>query len=640
MNARAASPGPAAAAISDGTPGGAVVAPQRRWLAWLIAVVVTPLAFLALLMLVDRPPSLADDLRVRRAWQLLDAGDRVPARADRRWTPIEVPRVEPPTTGSALQSSWYAIEPTLAQRSHERLAIYVPEPSGNLLVYVNGVKVADGGPVRYPATHHVFPLLFQLPERALAQPDAQLLLRVVRDGVSRRLPELYLGPAAMLEPVHARWWWVQAGSVRVVMLVASSLCLLALSFFLLRPADRAYGWFAAALGFWIAHIVRDHLVELPVPRPLWTALTNVALAAFVCCAIVFVHRFVGVRRPTFERAAAAVVAGGGVVVVLLAWRWGWTYNALVGRTWVPLINAGGLYLVWQLVRAARAQPSVDRFALLAAAAATSLIGLRDFVYDIDLLPIGSMFYLGYALALVVCVFGAIVVRRFARAVTETERLNRELERRVADKSRELEANHARVRALEQEQARRRERERIMREVHDGIGGQLVQGLAVAERGGDRTVLREVFETCLADLRMMVDAVDAGDADVLNLLARFRHRIGRRLDAAGVELEWRVSDLSPSTLRAGEGVHVLRILQEAFANALRHSGGTRITVVTGSERDGSVWIEVRDDGSGLQEGSQGHGLDGMRARAAQLGGELRIDSSASGCTIRLRLPRSA
>jgi signal transduction histidine kinase len=86
------------------------------------------------------------------------------------------------------------------------------------------------------------------------------------------------------------------------------------------------------------------------------------------------------------------------------------------------------------------------------------------------------------------------------------------------------------------------------------------------------------------------------------------------------------------------LHVLRTLQEAFTNVLKHAKAARIRVSTRAE-DGRVLIDVTDDGIGIAgpSGPAGHGLANMRRRMAALGGELQLRGSAEGTTVTLSLP---
>jgi len=86
--------------------------------------------------------------------------------------------------------------------------------------------------------------------------------------------------------------------------------------------------------------------------------------------------------------------------------------------------------------------------------------------------------------------------------------------------------------------------------------------------------------------------------------------------------------------------VFRLIQESVSNACKHADPSSIRVAVREDGDG-VRAEVVDDGRGFEPATvdEGWGLRGMRERAAEVGGDLEIDSGARGTTVRLRLPRA-
>lgn len=86
--------------------------------------------------------------------------------------------------------------------------------------------------------------------------------------------------------------------------------------------------------------------------------------------------------------------------------------------------------------------------------------------------------------------------------------------------------------------------------------------------------------------------------------------------------------------------VYRVAQEAVANVLQHATASRMEV-TLQRKDGSVLLEIIDDGVGFQSArpiNSGFGLQGMQTRARQLGGMCQIESRPNhGTTVRLQLP---
>jgi signal transduction histidine kinase len=111
-------------------------------------------------------------------------------------------------------------------------------------------------------------------------------------------------------------------------------------------------------------------------------------------------------------------------------------------------------------------------------------------------------------------------------------------------------------------------------------------------------------------------------------------------ARGQQIALEVKEGFPSEPLGGTGAQLLRILQEALANARRHSGARSVLVSLRSEGNDLV-AEVSDDGQGLAPDSvPGVGLRSMRERAVSLGGTLEVDSEPGrGTRVRVRVPMS-
>lgn len=232
-------------------------------------------------------------------------------------------------------------------------------------------------------------------------------------------------------------------------------------------------------------------------------------------------------------------------------------------------------------------------------------------------------------------------RRVARALAESERMNAELEERVRQKQRELERNFEKLQELSRDAAVAEERQRIMTDMHDGIGAHLIAALSLVESdGASSREIAAVLRECIDDLRLAIDSLDSTDNELLPALGNFRYRLEGRLRTVGIELVWKVGDvpelsyLSPRNL-----LHILRILQEAFANVLKHAQATQVILETGlSPNQRQAFIRVSDNGKGFAPPEvDGRGLGNMARRAALFGGELRVSPSGQGTTVELLLP---
>lgn len=189
-----------------------------------------------------------------------------------------------------------------------------------------------------------------------------------------------------------------------------------------------------------------------------------------------------------------------------------------------------------------------------------------------------------------------------------------------------------------------ERQRLARDLHDTVKQKvfaLSLQLAAAREGGadgarqqqrlaEAATLVEEIQRELGDqLRELRE--DAGAAE--DLVPELQRRLDDFARRSGLEVL--PSLPAQLNLKPAQTESVLRIVDEALANAWRHSSATQVRVdVRRSDR----WVElvIADDGhGGARESSLGMGIANMRQRAAGLpGGEFALDSGAAGTTLRM------
>ena len=105
----------------------------------------------------------------------------------------------------------------------------------------------------------------------------------------------------------------------------------------------------------------------------------------------------------------------------------------------------------------------------------------------------------------------------------------------------------------------------------------------------------MLRECLDDLRLMVDSLTPVEQYLLAVLGNLRYRLEGRLKYQGIRLDWRVTELPPlASLTPQTVLHILRILQEAFTNILKHAQADTILVETGATEK-HIFIRVSDNG---------------------------------------------
>jgi len=234
----------------------------------------------------------------------------------------------------------------------------------------------------------------------------------------------------------------------------------------------------------------------------------------------------------------------------------------------------------------------------------------------------------------------LVAERYSRSVADYRALNANLSQRVAEREQQLHQAFDALQLQQQEQAVLTERQRIMREIHDGVGSQLVGLLSmVSQPEPDPAALQEHVKQALDEMRMAVDSLQPMHGDLVAVLATLRYRLQPRLQAAGIQVRWDVSQLPPLPQLSPQSVlQVQRILLEAFTNVLKHARATEVAVqarwVDGSGGQvPSVVLSLTDNGVGLpaEPATGGHGVSNMQSRAAAIGAVLRVEPGEAGGT---------
>ena len=224
-------------------------------------------------------------------------------------------------------------------------------------------------------------------------------------------------------------------------------------------------------------------------------------------------------------------------------------------------------------------------------------------------------------------------RRDAR---DAQRLRREVDHQRV----RIAADYAHLQRQREQIVVAEERRRIVRDMHDGLGAQLLSASAQLRGRPDLPPERvaEMLDDALQELRGVLDVLstepndDPDDDPISALLGTLRWRMAPALRARGIELRW-CSEPLPAQFLASDAarMHLLRLWQEGFTNVLKHSAARQAVFEAGVTPDG-VHMTLRDDGWGFAAGqTEGIGLGSMRARAAAIGAQLVIDSEPGGGT---------
>ncbi|MEM6707920.1 MAG: ATP-binding protein [Pseudomonadota bacterium] len=596
---------------------------------WGALYVAIPLLVLLLLHRFDQEIPLPDALWAVDPEVVVSHRERPPVTG---WSPVSQ-RHAPPSGQRPFLSFWYRVP---LPSSREALGLYIPYPAANLDVWVNEHRLALTGPMTRPLPYLQNPYLLPLPP--VDTDDAYVYVRVARYVDNLSVPATAVGPLQQLLPAWERLTTIWVRVPLALLLVMGVILLFVAVLYVLNPRESAYAWYLATMTIWMLHTGHAQIEHIFLPHTLWFSLTYLFIT-WAVTELVFINRFFDLPMPATERWVVAVTAVLCLMLLGIAATGSFDAMSVFGRTvftgWCFSVSV--LITVRYLVAVLR-RWSFESLTLWLTSGVVGVVAVRDILFQTfgaERIG-GTTYYLQYVALLPLGLFGIHLVRRFSRALRTASLRNDELDRLVDERTRALATSYETL----SEEVRRRtvaeERTRLMRDMHDGLGGQLVQALALSEQGSDRELERSL-RLALDDLRLIVDSLSPDNAHLSDLLASFRHRSSKALARAGFDVSWVIDDsvlnLDVSPQRA---LNLLRILQEAVTNAIRHSHGQLISI--GFYAEGAqLRMSVRDNGCGIHATSFGRGLDNMRVRAREIGGSLAIVPAVRGTHIEVRLP---
>jgi signal transduction histidine kinase len=384
-----------------------------------------------------------------------------------------------------------------------------------------------------------------------------------------------------------------------------------------------------------------------VPWPLWGAVVAVCYAVHIGLIARFVLLVLDRNPPWLVR--SIYVALGLSVTLACA-----SFALALPKLWTAglvVLQAISIVCLPYVVHGALVARRRIAGVLMAAGTLAILAGAHDLLL-VRMGLFGGAYYTltPHAMFFFVMILAGLVVERYSRTVADYSALNANLAARVAEREEQLRGAFETVRQQREQQAVLLERQRIMREIHDGVGSQLVGLLnVVTQATPDRSVVEEHVKLALDEMRMAVDSLQPTQDDLSTVLATLRYRLQPRLDAARIELVWDVDVIPPvAPFAAQAALQLQRILLEAFTNVLKHAAATRIVMQVswhGEQTPPLVRIVLTDNGRGLPaapvaDRPAGHGIANMRSRALAIGARLHIetaDAPAGGTRVLLDWP---
>ncbi len=521
------------------------------------------------------------------------------------------------------------------------IGIFIPRLADNAVLMVNGARLSppDGAFSDNPDRTGVVGLFYEIPSQLLVQGTNTFNLAVVRACCRAFVNAVYAGPLPQMRPIgeFARWFrvelaWIIIATSALVGMIATSLLSL--------ERNRPLIWSVVACSATVALGTYFYLDSGSLIPTIWRTWYGHVLGAIIgyLSFLSLVNAWTDGPKWVYRVIIIVSVVTIGTTALAVPFV-GYEQALNFERLFLVVIMAAAILGVWALLFAYVQTRETARYWQAGLLLISSVAAIIDYVYALQL-RVQPIYFVPFSNLTLMAAIGFALAQRGARLYLEAEAANLTLAQRIETKEQELVVAAAALRAQEAQTAIEAERARIMRDMHDGMGGQLLSLLVqTRDETTSRNELEQSVEAAIGDLRLLIDSLDSVGDSLDVALAVFRDRLAPRLRSLGVTIEWHNKLLKPTSGHTPSTIlNVYRILQEAMANAVRHSGATKIifTVAPSATTD-MIDIIVQDNGKGFaQDATMGRGLANMRRRAEEIGGTLKVDSSANGTQICLIL----
>ena len=562
----------------------------------------------------------------------------IPAGHAPGWQTVNLTDRWPLSRYESGRHGWYHATFLIDEIPRELLAIYLRRLNMNAEIFLNGEKVASGGRFTEPISRNWnYPMYAEPVLSQWRVGDNDIHIRHISYPGYGYISPIYVGPAMLLADEYDLHRFLQVEIAQYLFPLTFTIGLFIFAIWLLRRQDYSYLWFALAVVSWSVYIVNMFVQDLIVPTKVWEWCAHFSFELWVVSFSVFLHLFAGQSmkwRRVFYAAFLLLVAVTYAVSDLTQLKTAARYLHGAG-VFIGLSVLVSLIGTWLRTR------STTVLVLMGGLLVLLLTGIHDWMFQYGFVGVTGQLSLHLHYYCAPLVFGFItwhLASRFAIAMNESEALNAELESRVKDAEAELRDRYAELQRLGEEQAIVNERERISREIHDGLGGNFANAIMMTdllsrENRPDRVQrLKTMLQDGLTEVRHLITTM-AGDISSAQDLVRYINEKSQTiLAAADIELTSRieVSD-KPVLLAQSRSLNLVRVFQEAANNIVKHAHAKNVEFVACVE-NGRLTLSMIDDGDGFTSANgKGYGLLNIDKRCAEIDAMLTIDSREGGGT---------
>ena len=489
------------------------------------------------------------------------------------------------------------------------LAIYIPRLGNRFAVILNGKPLAHSavfGDIAADSAQR--PYFLKLPAELIT--PTHNVIEIQLEGEKNRyagLSTVHVGAEQEIYKRYLRRYSIQtAGSfaVMVASIVFAGLSLL----FWRATKDKSYILFTLMCALWSIRTSYAIIERAPFEYHWWTFLVDICYAGVVSCIVLFCTNTLNLKfkktlwviTVCFLLASLLLISwhAFGEINAVRQW-WAFLMLIFVALTSVMVINA------WYFDR----QPTSA--ALASAGGVALMLGAYDHItvfYSKD--GYGNFAISRYAILFFLMAMGWILADRFLKLLGREKTLRIEVAEELRIKKVALEKELSEKETLLSQTAHDMERQRLLQDLHDGMGLQLNGLMGLVENGDlNRGELTTEVRTTLEQLRVMMDGTESFDGSLAELFGHIRYRMETRLSRHGVVLQWHglLDQITQEKVKPASALNLQRVMFELCTNIIKHAKANLVSVdiqiIDKLESGDQLRIVVMDDGVGLGSHAQ-------------------------------------
>ncbi len=469
-----------------------------------------------------------------------------------------------------------------------------------------------------------------------------------------QLGELHIGSEPVIENMMRQIWFVSKITVNGSNVLFGILGAFLISFSILFKRERLIGLAGMTMFGWAIFLNMLMMVVVPAEYyVLWQALMYAFIAWAIFSFADFIKVIAEVKSNPLRNKLRTIFALSATVICL--------YFGSSSVYYINIYWVGGaiVYFVSVLLRCVLLENMFlkrEGRMLIFQSSLTVVLTFHDYLVASgqmkyafallgDYLPhvwFEEIYVMQFGMTALLMVMGIIVFKRYRTSqnyqMAEATRITKALQHSEERLREVLQKQHAinNIRLIQSE------RERLLIEIHDGVGSQLISGMLLAKKQDlSQAAVLDMFQVCMDDVRVIIDCISLGKpANAARMIGALLERQRPRLKGLGIELKFipeKKRNATNQDISDAQCLHASRIVQECIANAIKHAQCSMITVHLRQYRD-HLMVVIRDNGEGLAPIDRmelGRGLKNMRKRARLLAGQIRFLSRHDGFSVMLR-----